>query len=244
MNPLLLAAAVALATGLAGAPSTPPSAATGGPSGLHAASPVINPADFVAKIDNPWLPMKPGTTSTFRGTKDGKPARDVRRVTSSTKVILGVRCTVVSDRLYLSGVLAERTLDWYAQDRHGAVWYFGEATAILDAHGNVTSTEGSWTAGVAGAVPGVVMEARPRVNDRYRQEYLKGHAEDQARVASLDASVSVPYGRFTHLLQTKEWTVLEPGVVDQKLYARGIGELLEGAIKGGNEQLVLVSISH
>jgi len=203
----------------------------------------INPADFVAKIDNPYLPMIAGTKSVFSGTKDGKPARDVRIVTDRTKTILGVKCTVVTDRLFLDSALAERTIDWYVQDNKGNVWYFGEATAVLDSHGKVASTEGSWEAGVDGAVPGIVMEAHPRVNDSYRQEYYKGHAEDRARVASLAASGRVPYGSFRHLLETKEWTALEPGVIDHKLYARGVGEILEGAIRGGNEKLVLVSVN-
>ena len=112
------------------------------------------PSQFVARVDNPWFPLAPGSVYVYRGVKDGKAARDVVTVTHRTKRIQGVPCVVVEDRLFLGGRLAERTTDWYAQDRAGNVWYFGESTAELDKRGRVTSTEGSWQAGRDGAVAG------------------------------------------------------------------------------------------
>jgi hypothetical protein len=194
------------------------------------------------RVDNPWFPLKPGTTYEYRGVRDGKPARDVVRVTSQTRVIDGVRCTSVDDRLYLHGRLAERTTDWYAQDAAGNVWYFGEATAELDRRGRVTSREGSWRSGVDGARAGIFMPAHPRVGQTFRQEHYRGHAEDHFRVLSLNASVTVPYTSSTHALLTKEWTPLEPDVVDHKLYVRGTGLVEERTIKGGDEHLRLVSV--
>src|SRR5262249_7553823 len=140
---------------------------------------VAGPASphFSARVDNPWFPLKPGTTYVYRGAKDGKSARDVLTVTRGTKTIDGAPCVVVRDRLYLNGTLSERTTDWYTQDRQGNVWYFGEATADLDASGKVTSTEGSWRAGLGKARPGIYMPAHPRPGQAGRQEYLKGHAE-------------------------------------------------------------------
>src|SRR5919205_909704 len=114
----------------------------------------VKPANFVARVDNPWFPLRPGTTLRYRGVKDGKPSRDVVTVTHATKTIVGIPCVAVSDRLYLSGRLQERTTDWYSQDKQGNVWYFGEATAELDRQGRVTTTEGSWQAGRGGAEPG------------------------------------------------------------------------------------------
>src|SRR5205814_656697 len=135
-----------------------------------------------------------------------------------------------------------RTTDWYAQDRAGNVWYFGEATAELDAHGRVTSTEGSWRAGVNGARAGLFMPAHPRVGQRFRQEYFKGHAEDHFAVLSLAATARTPAASSRHALLTKEWTPLEPGVLDHKLYVRGIGLVKEQSVKGGNERAELVAI--
>jgi hypothetical protein len=191
---------------------------------------------FVRSVDNPWFPLKPGTTFVYTGVKDGKRGRDVVRVTSRTRMIRGVRCTAVDDRLYAGGHLAERTTDWYAQDSNGNVWYFGEATAELNKAGRVTSREGSWLAGVAGAKQGIFMAAHPKVGQSFRQEYYKGHAEDHFTVLSLSASVVVSYTASAHALLTKEWTPLEPEVIDHKLYIRGIGLVKEETIKGGDER--------
>jgi hypothetical protein len=149
---------------------------------------------------------------------------------------------LIHDRLYLRGRLAERTTDYYTQDRHGTVWYFGEQTAELDAHGQVTSTEGTWRAGVRGARAGIYMPAHPRVGERHRQELYRGHAEDHFQVVSRNARIAVPYGSFTHALRTKEWTPLEPGVLDAKFYVRGIGQVAERTMRGGSERAVLVRV--
>src|SRR2546428_2857746 len=186
---------------------------------------------FTPRVDNPWFPLRPGATLVYRGAQDGRPARDVVTVTDRTRVIDGARCTVVRDLLYLDGRLAERTTDWYAQDRAGNVWYFGEATAELDAKGRVKSTEGSWESGVDGAKAGIFMPASPKVGQSGVQEIYKGHAEDHFQVLRVSASK----------LLTKEWTPLEPGVLDQKSYMRGVGTVKEEAVRGGNERLVLVS---
>jgi hypothetical protein len=229
-----LACMGALAFGAGGAAAGSPQPTTN--------TPPERPAKFVARIDNRWFPLIPGTTFVYRGVKDGKASRDVLRVTRRTKVIEGVRCTVLDDRLYAGGRLVERTTDWYAQDENGTVWYFGEQTAELDVRGRVTSTEGTWQSGVDGAKAGIYMPAHPQVGRSFRQELYVGHAEDHFRVLSLDASVSVPYISSRHALLTKEWTPLEPGVVDHKLYVRGIGTAKEETVKGGSERTVLVAV--
>jgi len=197
---------------------------------------------FAAQIDNPWYPLRPGTVLTYRGIKDGQPSRDVFTVTRANEMIDGVRCTVVTDLLYLSGRLKERTTDWYAQDTTGNVWYFGERTAELGAKNHVTSSEGSWRAGVNGAQAGIFMPAHPRTGQSGRQEYYKGHAEDHYRVLSLSATVRVPGAASRRALLTEEWTPLEPGVRDHKFYVLGIGTVLEQTVKGGDERNTLVSV--
>jgi hypothetical protein len=210
--------------------------------GVAAGSTPAGPRSFVPRVTNPWFPLTPGTTYVYRGLKDGKIARDVVNVLHTTKTIRGVRCTSVSDRLYLAGRLEERTTDWYAQDRRGNVWYFGEATAELDRAGHVTSTEGTWLAGRHGARAGIFFPAHPRVGQTGRQEYFKGHAEDHFAVVSVSAHVSVPYVTSSHAVLTKEWTPLEPGTIDHKYYLRGIGNVKEVAVKGSAERNVLVSV--
>jgi hypothetical protein len=201
------------------------------------------PARFVTRVDNPWFPLRPGTTYVYRGSKDGQPSRDVFKVTRATKVIQGVRCTAISDRLYKRGRLAERTTDWYAQDRAGNVWYFGEDTAELAPNGKVKTTEGSWQAGVNGARAGILVPAHPRIGQSARQEYYKGHAEDHFRVVSLSASVRTPAASSGRALLTEEWTPLEPGVLDHKVYVRGVGTVSERTVKGGSERNTLVAVT-
>jgi hypothetical protein len=198
------------------------------------------PSRFVPRVDNPWFPLVPGATFVYRGVEDGESTREVVHVTTRTRVIDGVRCTAVSDRLYSGGHLAERTTDWYAQDARGTVWYFGEATAELDDAAKVTTREGSWLAGVHGARAGVLMPAHPRVGQELQQEYLQGHAEDRFRVLDTGAAVRVPVVSSRHGLLTREWSPLEPGVVDHKLYVRGIGLVSERTVRGGDEHAVLV----
>jgi hypothetical protein len=203
----------------------------------------INPKDFSTTIDNPFFPLVPNTTFVYLGTKEGSAQRDEFAVTRRTKMIMGVTCREVRDQAYLDGVLVEDTLDWFAQDKQGNVWYFGEDTKELDANGNVISTEGSWQAGVNGAQPGIVMEADPRVGDPpYRQEFLAGVAEDMATILALNKTVNVPFGSFSNCLETEEFSPLEPGAIDHKFYARGVGFIQSVALRGGRERLELVTI--
>jgi hypothetical protein len=188
-----------------------------------------------ATIDNRWYSLIPGTQFVYRGVKEGKSARDLVLVTRGSKRVLGVPTTVVHDRLFLDGELAEETDDWYAQDEDGNVWYFGEATREFES-GKVTSTEGSWQAGVGGASPGLIMEASPRVGHAYAQEHFAGQAEDHAQVLNLSAKI----GGYAGAQLTKEWTPLEPGVIDHKYYVPGVGLVREATAKGPQETLVLV----
>jgi hypothetical protein len=207
-----------------------------------AAAALAAPSGFTAHVDNPYFPLLKGMRWEYRGVKDGRKLRDVVRVTGRVRRIDGVPCASVSDLGYLDGRLEERTTDWYTQDRHGAVWYYGESTAELDRHGHVTSREGSWRAGVDGAKPGIFMPGHPRVGQEFRQEYLKGHAEDHFKVVSLHASVTVPFGSWSQkALMTREWSPLEPKVRDGKWYIKGIGEVREVALKGPQERAELVA---
>jgi len=222
----------AVAAAVASASSARPSNAA------HAIPPA---SSFSARVDNVWFPLKPGTRYVYTGVKDGIASRDVVTIAHGSKTIEGVRCVVVHDRLYLRGRLEERTTDWYSQDARGNVWYFGEDTAELDKNGRVTSTSGSWITGVDGARPGIYMPAHPRVGESGRQEFYKGQAEDHFRVVSLVSTATA--ARTKSVLLTQEWTPLEPGVLDHKMYVRGVGTVFEQTEKGGNERNELVSVT-
>jgi hypothetical protein len=203
--------------------------------------PSVDPANFVSVIDNPYFPLSPGTTLVYRGVSDGE--REVVKVTvtDETEEILGITATVVRDRVFVDGKLAEDTFDWYAQDVDGNVWYLGEDTREFE-DGKAVSTEGSWKAGVDGAQPGVILPGHPEVGVTYRQEFYEGEAEDVAKVVALDDTVDVPAGSFDGVLVTEDWTPLEPKLLERKYYAGGVGVVFERLIKGGEEVLRLVEI--
>jgi hypothetical protein len=203
----------------------------------------ISSSDFSPTVDNPYYPLKPGTTYRYRGVKDGRPTIDSYAVSHETKSIEGVPCVAVNDNLYEAGKLEEQTTDWYTQDNRGNVWYFGEATRELNRQGKTTTTEGSWQAGVDGARPGIFMPANPQPGQSYRQEYYKGQAEDQFKVLDVSSAVTVPAGHYQPALLTEETTPLEPGVVDHKYYARGIGNVKEVTAQGPRELAALASVS-
>lgn len=183
-------------------------------------------------ITNPWFPLARGSVYVYDGQKDGKQARDVMTVTRKTKTIAGIRAAAVADRLFLNGQLAERTTDWYAQDKRGTVWYLGEKTAELDVNGRVTSTEGSFLNGRDGARGGIFMPAHPQVGQAFQQESFKGQAEDRFRILSLATSISTPAVSSQNAMLTEETTPLEPGVVDHKYYVQGIGTVKEQQVAG------------
>jgi hypothetical protein len=204
----------------------------------------VDPADFTTPVPNPYFPLEPGTVSFLRGSEDGERLLNRTSVTPWKKVIQGVTTTVVNDVLYEGGVLREKTTDWYAPDNAGNVWYFGEATAVYNNQGHVVDTEGSWQAGVDGAVAGIIMTANPGPTDAYRQEFYRGHAEDQGWIVARHQVADVPYGKVTDVVRSYEWTRLEPGVVSLKLYGPGLGIIREKDVAGGTELLELTRVEH
>ena len=201
------------------------------------------PVRFTTQIDNPYWPMPVGRRWVYRETDgEGGVQRVVVTVTNRTRRLAnGATARVVHDRVTEDGQLVEDTLDWYAQDQDGNVWYLGEDTTEYE-DGRPVTKQGSWEAGRDGARGGILMPAHPRVGMRYRQEYLKGEAEDMAQVLSVDEQAEVPYGRFTRVLMTKDFTPLEPDVLEHKLYARGIGPVLVLDVSGGSGREELVGL--
>ena len=209
------------------------------------AAPTIDPANFTHPQQNSYYPLKPGTVERYRGTDGGKPFHERVTVTHHRKSIEGVRAHVVLDVLRRAdGSLAEKTRDWYAPDNDGNVWYLGEATATYDHAGNVKSRGGSWEAGAHGAVAGLIMPANPHPTDAYRQEYRRGHAEDQAWIVQAHAKLDVPYGHVDDVVRSFEWSRLERDVVSVKFYGPGLGIVSERDLTGGSEKFELVSVSH
>jgi hypothetical protein len=201
----------------------------------------IDPAGFSTAVDNFYFPLSRGSSRVYEGSSEEGATRAEVTVLFETKVVMGVECRVVLDEVFAGNELRESTRDWYAQDAEGNVWYFGEDTKEYEG-GEVASTAGSWEAGVGGAMPGIIMKADPKVGDVYQQEYLEGEAEDMAEVLQVDATAEVPYGSFRSVVKIKEWTPLEPGVVEEKYYAPGMGLVLTKQVEGGSDWERLIDL--
>jgi hypothetical protein len=200
----------------------------------------LDPADFVEGVDNPYWPMASGSRWVYRETdRKGDVQKVVVTVTDTKKTIVGIPATVVHDVVSQDGKVVEDTFDWYAQDRWGNVWYLGEDTTEYE--DGKASTAGSWEAGVDGAQAGVVVPGQPEVGMAYRQEFYEGEAEDAGEILSLDEQVEVPVGSFDGVLMTKDWTPLEPKLVEHKFYAKGTGPVLATTVSGGSDREELLS---
>jgi hypothetical protein len=223
------------------APSVPATADTNLPRSSEPAH--LDPADFTAEIDNEYWPMEPGTQWVYRETDEqGEELRVVVTVTSATKEVAnGVTARVVRDTVTQDGEVIEDTFDWYAQDSAGTIWYLGEETAEFE-DGQVTTRAGSFEAGKDGALAGVIMPGDPAVGMAYRQEYLKGEAEDNGEVLGLDEQAEVPAGHFDQALLTKDTITIEPDVLEYKLYAPGVGPVLVLGVSGGGGREELVEV--
>jgi hypothetical protein len=206
-------------------------------------------------IDNPYFPLIAGTTYTYKAeTTDGCEVNPVT-VTYDTREIDGVTVRVVHDQVFDGetcttdpSALTENTFDYYAQDDAGNVWYLGEDTFDCEGANSCIPGEGSWTAGVNGGEPGIIMLASPRSGDTYRQEFLEGVAEDQATVTSVGVTAKLRrddaiQSSFSKCIVTKEFTDLEKGSIGSKTYCPNIGVVIDIDHHGKIVRSELVSIS-
>jgi hypothetical protein len=206
-------------------------------------APKIEAANFVPTVDNPLWPLTPGTAFHFEGVRGKTPQTDDELVLHEKKLILGIDATIVRDTVSERGRAVERTLDYYAQDKAGNVWYLGE-DSFERKNGRFVKASDSWLSGVDGAEPGIIMPAHPQAGDRYRQEYYPpGEALDEAHVLGTRGPVTVPYGTFRHVLVTSEFSPLEPQT-EEKYYSAGVGEILERVVKGHREEFRLTRVTH
>jgi hypothetical protein len=251
---LTLIAAAALVGATADGPTTAATTPTPAPSSVPPSlpavvidpgdggnyAPTIDPADFVDVVDNPYYPLAAGARWEYDTVTDEGTEHDVVEVTGGRYEVMGVSTFVVHDVVSVADRPVEDTLDYFAQDRAGAVWYFGESVREYDDQGQLAGSAGSWEAGVNGALPGVIMPADPTVGDAYRQEYQAGVAEDMGEIIAVGEHVDVPFGAYDHVVVTRDWSPLEPDVVEQKYYAPGVGVVRENTIAGGQETSDLV----
>ncbi|NNG03189.1 MAG: hypothetical protein HKM95_03710 [Inquilinus sp.] len=215
--------------------------------GKDAYEPTFDPADFVDPMEigvtvaaNPYFPLEQGRRWVYAG--DGETI--VVTVRDETKLIGGVTCLVVNDRVEEDGAVVEDTEDWYAQDVLGNVWYCGEIARNYErvegeAAAELVDVDGSWKAFRDYARPGIVMQAVPRMSDVYRQEFALREAEDAAQIVMLDGTATVAAAScHGTCLITREFTPVQPDVEEYKYYAPGIGLILEVDPEGNRVELV------
>jgi hypothetical protein len=191
-------------------------------------APHIDPADFTTAVDNPFFGLEPGTRWVYRFIDhDGQTGQRTVEATFDTRQVMGVTCVAVRDTEALGGRVVEAGVDWYAQDLAGTVWYFGEQIT------EPMSADGSWTAGVGGAQPGIAMKGRPRLGDRYPEE-----GRGVAEIRGLSGRASVPVGTFFGVLVTRDTSPLEPGRAELRYYAEGVGLVLITTDRGDRTELV------
>lgn len=201
--------------------------------------PDIVPSEFSSKVTNPYFPLPVGMVTKCVENDGRKITEIVTTVLPDTKEIMGVKCVVVHDVASVGGKIEEDTYDWYAQQKDGSVWYFGEDTKEYLSGGRV-ETKGSWEGGVKGAQPGIIMPGTPQVGMRYRQEYLKGEAEDMGEITALNVPVTVKAGTFEKCVQTRDWSELEAGS-EKKYFAPGVGFVKSSAKKDSGSEAVSIT---
>ena len=233
-----IAISIALSTGVAGAKC------------LDARTP--DPSEFSSPQSNLYFPMAIGTTYVYWAETEDELIRNEITITAGIKVILGVNCTIIHDVEWISpddGItwfITEETDDWHAWDNLGNFWYFGEWTTEYEYDDDWnpigSNNDGSWEAGVDGALPGIVLPADPMPGMCYQQEYYEDEAEDMGKVKKLNASISIDYGNYDDCLKTKEWTPLEPGAVEHKYYAPGVGLVFIEELKEKTVEVELINV--
>jgi hypothetical protein len=203
----------------------------------------LNPADFSTTIDNQYWPMPVGRSwHVHVSNPQGESLQETITVLDQTRRIAdGVTARVVRDVVYEHGQPSEITDDWYAQDKGGNIWYFGENTTTIDLKTGQKDSSGSFEAGQNGADAGIAMPAHPYAGETYREEYYKGHAEDRSTVIALDQQVEAPAGHFTGAILTDDHSPLEPTVSEYKLYAKGVGPVVAVSVSGEAEREDLLS---
>jgi hypothetical protein len=205
------------------------------------APPPLDPAQFSTTVDNPLFPASTMRFKSFRGTeRDAESGRLIRirvetRVLRRTRRVAGVPVLVVQDRDFEDGKLVERTLDYFAQDRQGNVWYFGESVDDLE-DGRVVGHEGQWLAGRRGAKPGLFMPAAPAVGQTFAQEQAPGVAEDRSTVLAVGIRMRTRAGRFSGCIKTRDFAPLDR-LTETKYYCPRVGLARQLDRRGGKVEV-------
>ncbi len=184
---------------------------------------------FTNVIDQPMYPMPVGRQWDYRGIDEGSPVRLLATVLDRTEDVGNVSTRVLQEQHWDDGQLVEESWNYVAQTEEGTICYFGE---IVDNYvdGVIDNHNGSWRADDSGNGPGILMPTATQVGVSFQQENAPGIAEDSATIIARGESVSVPFGTFSRTIRTEDVNPLD-GDRGEKVYARGIGLLVDGAVR-------------
>jgi hypothetical protein len=184
---------------------------------------------FSATIDNPWFALPAGQVAELRGEEDGAKVYLRMTVKDETLDVAGVSTRVLEEYEENDGEIVEISQNYFAQAADGSVCYFGEDVDIYE-NGKVTAHDGAWRAGDGVNQPGIQMPAKPVVGLSYAQEVAPGLAEDHADHIAAGEQTDTPYGTFDDTLRVREWSTLEPDDVSMKVYAYGVGLIVDDGL--------------
>ena len=180
-------------------------------------------------IDNHYDPLTENHRCVLRGKEDGVHVRIVRTLLDRSKTFRingdDVRAAVIEDRGFEEGELTEVTLDYFAQDDGGTVWYLGEDVDNYK-NGKVVGHGGAWLYGKDTDKMGVEMPAHPRVGTRWRHERVPGITHESDRAVAVFDKATVRGKTYHDVLKAREHTRPDDEV-EFKLYAPGVGNIQE-----------------
>ncbi len=188
-------------------------------------------ADLGPTGRNPYMILEPGHTLVLEAKEGGENVLLTITVLEETERVDGVETRVVEEREIKNGELYEVARNFFAISRKtNNVYYFGEEVDFYK-DGKVVDHKGSWLSGEKGARFGLQMAAMPQVGSRHFQEVAPGVALDCAEILSVLETVEVPGGRFERVLKVEETNRVEPGQIEYKFHAPGVGLIQDGNLK-------------
>lgn len=191
---------------------------------------------FATTGNNPFFPLWPGYSLTLEGEEEDDEdelveIRSINTVLTDTEMVDGVLTRVYEEVEFEDGELVEVSRNFFAQCREtGDVWYFGEDVDDYE-DGMIVGHSGQWRAGVNGALAGIVMPGTPMVGARYYEEFAPGVALDRGEIVAVDEEVTLGIGTFTGVLQIEDSSDFDPENTGEKLYAPGVGNIVDEALE-------------
>ncbi len=185
---------------------------------------------FSSTLTHAFFPAATGTVWRLEGSDNGKAVVLLITALDSTEVVAGVTTRVIEERETLEGSLVEISYNFFAQTSDGTICYYGEDVDLYQA-GVIVGHEGEWRAGIGGAQPGILIPAAPEKGQAFVQEIAPGVAQDRVQIVASGESTTVPLGTFTATIRYRETSPLEPGVRSTKVYAEGLGPIVDDEVR-------------